>query len=788
MKKEIYLLLLFFALFSTLFAEKSTAQSLDVNWSYTYGGSSFDHAMSGIKTSDGNYVTIGITESTDQDISNALGGEDIWVIKTDSEGTLLWEKSYGGSDYDRAFDIIQTDDNGFIFVGSTWSDDGDFSNNKGGSDLLAVKIDSDGVVEWSKTYGGSGDDGAASIIQTQDGNFVISGTTSSGDGDVSEAKGGLDIWVIKIDPSGTLIWENTYGGSDQDWTKSIRETADNGFIIGGTTRSVNGDVSSPILWDDVWVIKTDKDGTIEWEKTFGGTDFEVANDAQQTDDGGYIIAGYTWSSDGDVAELYGVKDVWILKLDAQGNLEWEKTYGGTGEEGAYAIEVVDGGYVFQANTSSSDKDVSHHIGSDDVWLVKIDHEGKIVWEQTFGGSSKDWAESLIVDGDSYLIAGYTASNDEDIPENKGQTDFWIVNIQESLIEEEPCTWTVVVQDPDYFGDEVEWELRKPDGEVLLSGGDYGSGYYDEQTIAAEGPVEFYISAKGSTNDNKPAYSISNGNGVILWGVTTGGTEDIFSGLKCSDEEWIEDYSCGEQSMETDEIVGAFEIGGSDLHNRLAIDIPVNANGLTLYGINVNFFVDNADEATFNFILYDDDNGKPGNEISEFSAQIIDSEILGSGFSRYLYQFQLKFDEALELEPEQRYWLELVTPEGAWQSIDYTPIGKGVAYNNDYTNGWVVDLTSEFIYSLVCDEDLGIEEIDQFDFSYYPNPVENLLNIQSHFPIQSLSIFDLNGRQLRKSVYNLKSIKVDLNNLPSGLYMVKAVMENDQVKTFKIIKE
>lgn len=791
MKKGKNLLLTLIVLFSLTSINKVTAQSVDVNWSHTYGGSSFDHAMSSKNTSDGGFITVGVTESNDKDVSNPIGGEDIWVIKTNSEGILEWENTYGGSDYDRGFDIVQTDDNGFIIAGSTWSDDGDILENKGGSDLLVIKIDENGNVEWTKTYGGSGDDGAATIIQSQDGNFVIAGTTSSNNGDVSNHKGDLDIWVIKISPTGTLIWENTYGGTDQDWTKSIQQTSDNGFVIGGTTRSGNGDISSPIKWDDVWVVKIDESGQIEWEKTFGGTDYEVANAIQQTEDDGYIVAGYTWSDDGHVSELYGNKDVWILKLDAQGNLEWEKTYGGAQGDGAYAVEIVDGGYVFQANTASSDFDVSNHMGSDDVWIVKIDNAGEILWEKTLGGSAKDWAESMIIDGDSFVISGYTASNDFDITENKGATDFWIISVKEDSIDEGDCTWTVVVQDIDYFGDEVTWELRDSNGDVLLSGGGYYDGYYDEQTVVSDGPVEFYISAIGSENDNKPAYSVSNDNGIIIWGVTVGGTENTFSDLNCSDAAWVEDYSCEEQRMTTEVIEIAYEISGENLNNRLALDIPVNDQGLTLDGIVLNFFVRHLNDTEFNFILHNDDDGKPGDEIATRSSQILDTTLLGNAFdNRNLYEFQVKFSEELELDPNQRYWLEVVADEGAWQALYGTPIGKGMSWNNDYTDGeWLVDPTSEFIYTLVCDGSLGVNDLNQFDFSYYPNPVQDVLNIQSNKSIESISIFDLSGRQFKvQSTKDLNSTKVNLNHLSSGLYLVKVILENNQVETFKVIKK
>lgn len=356
--------------------------------------------------------------------------------------------------------------------------------------------------------------------------------------------------------------------------------------------------------------------------------------------------------------------------------------------------------------------------------------------------------------------------------------------------EDPCTWTVIVQDPSHFGNEVQWELRGSDGEILLSGGEYGGDYYDEQSIEADGPVEFYISAIGNTNDNKPAYTVSNDNGVILTGVLLGGNEITYPDLYCSTPAYVENYSCEDHSMTSENSEVAYEIGGSDLHNRLAIDIPVNDDGLTLYGIQVNFFVNYHAGVEFEFNILNDTDGKPNEIIAQTTSQVLEATLVGNQFGRDLYELKFKFTDVINLDPNRRYWLELVTPEGAWQAVDFTPVGKGVTYHNDYTNGeWVTDPTSEFIYTLLCDQPLEVPLSEKAPFSFYPNPVRDILTIQSEDSIASVSIIDMAGREIMELKFeNGKNEQLNLTGLSSGVYLVKAVFSDNRIETFKIIKD
>ncbi len=203
-----------------------------------------------------------------------------------------------------------------LWLGGTFSNDGDVSGNHGIVDSWIVKLNSSGDIIWQKCFGGTDDDVAFSIQQTSDGGFIVAGYTSSNDGDVSGNHGGGDYWVVKLDSSGTIQWQKCLGGTDNDEAKSIQQTSDGGYIVAGETWSNDGDVSGNHGNSDYWVVKLNSSGDIEWQKCLGGTVKDIAKTIQQTSDGGFIVAGYTNSNDGDVSGIHGdYYDFWVVKLN-----------------------------------------------------------------------------------------------------------------------------------------------------------------------------------------------------------------------------------------------------------------------------------------------------------------------------------------------------------------------------------------------------------------------------------------------------------------------------------------
>ncbi len=383
----------------------------NITWQKSLGGSGTDAARSVRQTDDGGYIVAGYTVSVNGDVSENNGGRDIWVVKLNSTGTIEWDKSIGSIGDEEAYAIQQTTDGGYILIGMSDSDDF-YGENIGDDDILIVKLNSDGNILWGKKYGTMGADRGHSISQTSDGGFIASGFRSNG-----------GIWVARLDTNGDIAsgWTNTTFGGAQAWW--AEQTSDGGYIVTGHYG----------LTPDLKVIKLDPSSNVEWEYTYGGTNADYGRSVRQTLDGGYIVAGMTQSSDGNVTNNYGGQDFWVLKLNALGELEWEKNYGGTQNDFANEIQLTsDGGYVITGQTNSDDNDVSGNPGSFvfDYWAIKIDNTGNLLWQNCLGGGSSDFGNSIhqTTDG-GYIVAGRASSNNYDVSGNHGNYDFWVVKLE-----------------------------------------------------------------------------------------------------------------------------------------------------------------------------------------------------------------------------------------------------------------------------------------------------------------------------------------------------------------------
>ncbi|MGZ4041517.1 MAG: T9SS type A sorting domain-containing protein, partial [Bacteroidia bacterium] len=362
------------------------AQVPSIEWQKSLGGSNNDWGTSIQQTKDGGYIVGGYSMSFDEDVTGHHSSDDFWVARLNPSGDLIWQKSLGGTLDDNAYSIKETADKGFIIAGSTGCTDGDVTYNHGYSDYWVVKLDSSGNIQWQKTYGGSLYETALCIEQTKDLGFIISGHSDSNDGDVTNAHSGDDCWIVKTDSYGVIQWQKTYGGSNDDWAWSIQQTTDNGYIVAGASNSNNGDVTGhhgSVSYGDCWVFKTDSLGNLLWEKSIGGSFNEDFKSVQQTSDGGYILAGSTQSSDGDVTGFKGATDIWVAKLDANGNLVGKRTFGGSDSDQGYSVKQTnDKGFIVTGCTNSSDGDVTNKRGTasySDYWVVKIDTMGAIEW-------------------------------------------------------------------------------------------------------------------------------------------------------------------------------------------------------------------------------------------------------------------------------------------------------------------------------------------------------------------------------------------------------------------------
>ena len=362
-------------LFTILFLIPFLSSLSHAQWAYTYGGTEGDYAGSMRVTNDGGYIVAGITGFS------GLWAETV-LIKLDSNGNITWQKKYGATiEWGIASDVQQTKDGGYIIAGAI------FALGSMVPDLWVLKLDSNGNITWQKKYGATGTDNALSVQQTTDDGFIVAGSTNS------FGAGNSDFWLLKLDLNGNVTWEKTYGGLSFDDVSEIHQTKDGGYILTGTTLTFGAGNR------DVWILKLNDDGNVTWQKTYGGTGEDYASSLQQTTDEGFIVAGST-SSFGDEGS-----DLWLLKLNSIGDITWEKRYGGPGWDYAEAVhQTSDSGYILVGYGDSFDVD------NDDLWLLKLDAGGNVMWEKRFGGAGQDYPRSLMQTTDGgYIVAGESNS-------------------------------------------------------------------------------------------------------------------------------------------------------------------------------------------------------------------------------------------------------------------------------------------------------------------------------------------------------------------------------------------
>lgn len=421
MKKSI---ILFFALLC------SFSVSAQIQWQKCLGGTGNEDARSIIQTYDSGYLVAGFTNSNDGDVSSNHGSNDYWVVKLNAAGTIEWQQSLGGTDDEYAMSIVQTFDSGCIVAGYSKSIDGNVTGNHGGYDYWLVKLDAGGAIEWQKSLGGTGYDIPLSIIQTCDSGYLVGGNSSSNDGDVTGSHGGTDYWIVKLNATGNIEWQKTLGGTNLDEAYAIIQTYDSGYAVAGISHSNDGDLTGNHGGLDYWVVKLSSSGIIEWQKSLGGSGDDWAYSIIQTFDSGYVVSGYSNSNDGDVTGNIGFYDYWIVKLNTSGTIQWQKSLGGTGYDRGYStIQTSDTGYLVTGYSGSFDGDVSNPHGGGDYWMAKLNSSGTIQWQESFGGTDTDDPNSSIQTSDSgYIVAGYSSSNNLDVTGNHGGQDYWIVKL------------------------------------------------------------------------------------------------------------------------------------------------------------------------------------------------------------------------------------------------------------------------------------------------------------------------------------------------------------------------
>ena len=372
-----------------------------------------------------------------------------------------WNRTFGGTENDYVYSGQQTSDGGYVMAGSTYS----FGN--GERDFWLIKTDSSGNEQWNKTFGGTNEDRCKSVSQTSDGGYILTGYT------YSYGAGRYDVWLLKTDSAGNEEWNRTYGWSDQDYGKSVQQTADGGYIIAGNT---DIKIGSGINYA-AWLIKVNETGYEEWNRTYDLTSkYDAFESVQQTSDGGYIAAGYAWVyHDGK-----GGYDFWLLKVNDTGVEEWNRTFGGASKDQAYEVrQTPDGGYILTGGTKS------FGAGKHDLWLIKTDSNGNEEWNRTYGGAADDYGYSVDITTDGgFVVTGYTRSYS-----TGSKKDVWLVKKDSEGNEQGHMSFGSKARDDDY-GYAVQ-QLSEYSYMIAGYTKSYGAGGSDAWLIRTQAPPECY---------------------------------------------------------------------------------------------------------------------------------------------------------------------------------------------------------------------------------------------------------------------------------------------------------
>lgn len=377
------------------------------------GGSKNEWLYASAPAPDGGHISVGWSESNDGDVSTNKGKRDLWVVRYAVDGSILWQKTYGGAEDDMGHAIISLPDGTYLITGITYSNEGDFLTSRGEGDVVVLKIDASGNKIWSRNYGGSKYDVGFSIIPTADGNFLVAGGSHSFDGDINNqhgivGQGSGDAWIFKINGNGDLMWQKCYGSIRTEAVLSICKSSDGGFIAAAFTDvdAPNGDVTSTYRSLDFWIFKISATGTLLWNKACGGLGSDFPFSITPGIDNGYLVAGYSDSRDNNVTQPKGDMDGFLAKFDENGNVLWAKNYGSAKKEELKSIEISNNSYQLVGNIY--DVTTFNHDG----FAVRVDLNGNLLSQSVIEGNANvNLNHVLRLSSGYFIFTGYTASTD-----------------------------------------------------------------------------------------------------------------------------------------------------------------------------------------------------------------------------------------------------------------------------------------------------------------------------------------------------------------------------------------
>ncbi|HMU69301.1 MAG TPA: T9SS type A sorting domain-containing protein [Chitinophagales bacterium] len=664
-----------------------------IEWENTIGGNAWDGYPNAKQTPDGGYIIGGNSMSNisvDKAENNFAGSNDFWVLKLNSSGGIEWQNTIGGNGNDFPGQTIPTTDGGYMVGGHTLSGiSGDkTSPGYGLYDLWLVKLNSTGGIMWQKTLGGTNDEWWSDLHQTSDGGYIVGGQSLSGlGGNKSEvSQGGFDYWVVKLNAAGGIQWQNTVGGSADDLLSSIIQTPDGGYLLGGTSSSgVSGDKTEGTMgvgYSDYWVVKLNAVGNIEWQNTIGGNLNDVLQSVDKTLDGGYILSGYSNSGiSGDKTETsFSVHSMWVIKLDAGGNIVWQQTM-----NDAYYSEIhptLDGGYILGAMFPYQ--------------IIKLDASGEVVWSSFYGSSCNLNDIEQTSDG-GFIVSGHSYDGILVVKSepNYGPPDFWIMKLA-----------------PDFC---------VPVDEVCNSTDDDCNGLIDDDvieniTITAGGPVTF---CNGGFVELTATYSGTSlqwrKDGLDIPGATNANYTVTSKGT----------YTC-----QTTSVCGSAVSTGIYVQVYKNPNAFISADGPTLFC--------------------------PGGSVTL-------TETPSGGCTYQWY----KGASAIAGATSTTY---IATTTGNYKCrVTKTATG---CYKN----------SNAIAVSVTCREG-ELLDADNVQINVYPNPAQSTITIQSSSEIPStIQIRDMVGQLIIPEMSLQGQLELDVTAWPAGIYFLQSTTENDIIVT------
>ena len=497
-KLQKFLLLLFFIPF--------LGSSQTIEWENTIGGNENDWLSDVFLNSKGNYILSGYSYSniSGDKTENTNGLADYWIIAQDPNGSIVWQMTFGGSFTDQLVKTLEMPDGGYLLAGYSNSDiSGDKAeDSRGQDDLWLIRLDASRNILWQKTIGGNNVDRLVDINLTSDGGFIV-GATSNSDASGEKVEnniGDTDLWLLKLNDQGDIEWQKTYGGDKAEVLSNIEQLADGGYIVGSHSSSgISGNKSEASRGlSDYWILRLDSSGNINWEKTYGGNNADFFVEVLPTLDGGFLLAGDSFSTisgEKTVSPIW-LEDFWIIKVNSLGEIIWQNVIGGNSIDWLMNVEhASDGGYILGGLSYSgiSGNKTEANRGDRDYWIVKITNLGLVCWDKTVGGNDNDTLTDILVDGgDNILAGGWTDSNssgdkNEDLI---GGRDFWTVKINQPFSDPPIANPLIDIStcDPDRDGFADDFDTSLVEETVIGDQTDVFVTYFDEQGNELPNPL------------------------------------------------------------------------------------------------------------------------------------------------------------------------------------------------------------------------------------------------------------------------------------------------------------